>query len=251
MPEARHRIAAPILGLMPRDTLTREQIVRAAVEILDTEGVDGLSMRRLGTRLGSAATAVYWHVKSKDDLVVLAGDEVWGEVAMPDVAQVGWRAAAATMARDTYAMLLRHLWLVPAMSTHLIYGPGKARHDEHTLAVWEAAGFKGAEVDHAATAVLTFVVGTALAVASDAAWRARLRREGGDVEARVRETMESVAEIAVRFPHLKARLDVMEGVASGTLPDASFEFGLEAILDGLETRLAVRSVSDGPRARRA
>lgn len=238
-------------GLMPRDTLSRGQIVRAAIELLDAEGVDGLSMRRLGTRLGSAATAVYWHVKSKDDLVVLAGDEVWGEVAMPDVGQVGWRSAAATMARDTHAMLLRHLWLVPAMSTHVIYGPGKARHDDHTLAVWEAAGFRGADVDHAATAVLTFVVGAALAVASDAAWRARLRREGGDAEARVRETMESVADVAARFPRLRARMDVMEDVASGARSHAGFEFGLEAILDGLEARLTARSLSDGPRARRA
>src|SRR6266508_2568342 len=46
-------------GDMPRDTLTREQIVRAAIELMDAEGVEGLSMRRLGKRLGSAATAVF------------------------------------------------------------------------------------------------------------------------------------------------------------------------------------------------
>ena len=50
---------------MPRDTLTREQIVRAAIDLLDAEGLEGLNMRSLGTRLGSAATAVYWHVGSK------------------------------------------------------------------------------------------------------------------------------------------------------------------------------------------
>ena len=43
---------------MPRDTLTREQIVKAAIDLLDTEGLDGLNMRALGKRLGSAATAV-------------------------------------------------------------------------------------------------------------------------------------------------------------------------------------------------
>jgi AcrR family transcriptional regulator len=51
---------------MPRDTLTREQIVKAAMELLDDEGLEGLNMRALGRRLGSAATAVYWHVGSKD-----------------------------------------------------------------------------------------------------------------------------------------------------------------------------------------
>ena len=109
---------------MPRDTLTRDQIVRTAVAILDAEGVDGLSMRRLGAELGSAATAVYWHVRSKDDLVVLAGDQVWDEIELPDVGALGWRAAAAALANGAHAMVGRHGWLVSTMSTHLIYGPG-------------------------------------------------------------------------------------------------------------------------------
>ena len=65
---------------MPRDTLTRDQIVRTAVELLDAEGLEGLNMRALGKRLDSAATAVYWHVKNKDNLVLLATDQVWGEL---------------------------------------------------------------------------------------------------------------------------------------------------------------------------
>ncbi|MDF2710501.1 MAG: putative transcriptional regulator, TetR family, partial [Nonomuraea muscovyensis] len=79
---------------MPRDTLTRDQIVRTAVELLDEEGLDGLNMRSLGKRLGTVATAVYWHVKNKDDLVLLAGDHVWNEVELPDVDAVDWRTAA-------------------------------------------------------------------------------------------------------------------------------------------------------------
>ena len=60
------------LGRMPRDTLTRDQIVDAAVGLLDDEGLEGLNMRALGKRLGSAATAVYWHVGSKSNLIGLA-----------------------------------------------------------------------------------------------------------------------------------------------------------------------------------
>src|SRR5579859_7140401 len=56
----------PYGGDMPRDTLTLEQIVTAAVELLDAEGLEGLNMRALGSRLDSAATAVYWHVGSKE-----------------------------------------------------------------------------------------------------------------------------------------------------------------------------------------
>ncbi len=83
---------------MPRDTLTREQIVTAAIELMDADGLDGLNMRALGRRLGSAATAVYWHVGSKGNLIALAADQAWHEIALPDPATTGWRGAAAAMA---------------------------------------------------------------------------------------------------------------------------------------------------------
>jgi AcrR family transcriptional regulator len=219
---------------MPRDTLTRELIVQAAIEVLDAEGVEGLNMRRLGTQLGSAATAVYWHVKSKDELVVLAGDEVWSEIELPDPHQAGWRAAATTMAGNLHAMIVRHPWLLTAMSTHLIYGPGKARHDEHLLAVYEAAGFTGRHADRAVNTVFVFTLGQALGEASDVAWRRRLRRDGGDEEERLRDAFMWVTDIATRFPRLRARVEAL----SEAEPDESFEFGLQTILDGLEAQLA-------------
>src|SRR5262245_1377898 len=121
---------------MPRDTLTREQIVKAAIDLLDAEGLEGLNMRALGKRLGSAATAVYWHLGGKADLVALAGDRVWNEIALPDLAVTDWRAAAASMATDLYATLTRHPWLVQAFGSFVVYGPGKARYDDHGIAVY-------------------------------------------------------------------------------------------------------------------
>jgi len=225
---------------MPRDTLTREQIVRVAIELLDAEGLDGLSMRSLGNRLGSAATAVYWHVKSKDNLVVLAGDAVFNEIALPDPDTVGWRAAATTMALDTYAMVTRHSWLVPAMGTHLIYGPGKARHDDHGLAVYEAAGFADPDAEAALNTVFTFVLGRALGEAADAAWRTRLRRDGRDETEQARLVMAAVTDIAAEFPRLRARITAVGDADSANLTDPSITFGLRTILDGLEIRLTAR-----------
>src|SRR5262245_64211986 len=135
---------------MPRDTLTREQIVIAAIELLDRDGLEGLNMRALGTRLGAAATAVYWHVGSKANLLALAADQAWNEVARPDLAATDWRTAATSMATDLHAMLTRHPWLLQAFGSLLLYGSGKARHDDHTLAIYEAAGFTGVRADQAA-----------------------------------------------------------------------------------------------------
>ena len=128
---------------MPRDTLTRDQIVDAAIELLDRDGLEGLNMRALGHRLGSAATAVYWHVGRKDNLDRARRRRVWNGIGLPDPAAAGWRAAAAAMATDLHAMLTRHSWLVQAFGSQVLYGPGKASHDDHGLAVNEAAGFTG------------------------------------------------------------------------------------------------------------
>jgi AcrR family transcriptional regulator len=221
---------------MPRDTLTRERIVNAAIDLLDAEGLEGLNMLALGERLDSAATAVYWHVGSKANLIALAGDQAWTEIALPDLAATGWRTAATATATDLHAMLTRHPWLVQAFGAFPVFGPGKARHDDHTLAVFEAAGFAGEQADQAATAVFTFVLGNALGPAATASLARKLRHDGGNAGEPMRDLMANAREIAARFPRLRARLDTA-AAGYGAAPEGSFELGLNAILDGLEARL--------------
>lgn len=225
---------------MPRDTLTREQIVRTAIELLDAEGLEGLNMRNLGMRLGSAATAVYWHVKSKDNLLVLAGDEVWHEIELPDLDATDWRTAATTMANNLYAMFTRHPWLLQAFGSHLFYGSGKARHDDHNLAIYEMAGFAGAEADQAGATVFMFVLGSAMGVSASVSLKRRLSRDGGDPEELIRETIAKASEVAMKFPRLRARIEGAPDIDYAAAPDKSFEFGLQAIFDGLDAQLASR-----------
>ncbi|MFE7585958.1 TetR/AcrR family transcriptional regulator [Streptomyces gardneri] len=224
---------------MPRPTLTREQIVRTAVELLDTDGLEGLNMRSLGQRLNSAATAVYWHVKNKDNLVTLAGDQVWDEIRLPDLDAVDWRTAAVTMAEDLYAMFARHPWLVQAFATHLFHGEGKARHDDHNLAVYEAAGFAGPAADRAAAAVFTYVLGNASSAAATTSLTRRIEREGGDAEEVFTATMKEAVEVAGRFPRLRSRIEAATTESTGyaDAPDDTFAYGLHSLLDGLTARL--------------
>jgi AcrR family transcriptional regulator len=222
---------------MPRDALTREQIVSTAIELLDAEGLAGLNMRALGKRLGSAATAVYWHVGSKDNLIALAADQMWNTIALPDLGAVGWRTATIAMATDLYAMVTRHPWLVQAISSHVLYGTGKARHDDHILAVYEAAGFTGPQADQAAATVFTFVLGNALGPAAAAALARKLGRDGGET---VEDGVAKAREVAAEFPRLRARLGTA-ATDHGAGPAGTFEFGLQVILDGLEARLTARS----------
>jgi AcrR family transcriptional regulator len=224
---------------MPRDTLTSEQIVKTAIDLLDAEGLEGLNMRALGNRLGSAATAVYWHVGSKSNLIALAGDQAWNEIALPDLTAIDWRTAATRMATGLHAMLTRHPWLVQSFGSFLLFGPGKARHDDHTLAIYEAAGFTGARADQAATSVFTFVLGNALGPAAAASLTRKLSRDGGNADELMRDHMAKAREIATQFPRLRARLGTAAAAYSAA-PEGSFEFGLQAILDGLEAQLHTR-----------
>jgi AcrR family transcriptional regulator len=220
-----------------RDALSREQIIKAAIEVLDAEGLEGLNMRRLGNQLGSAPTAVYWHVASKDELVVLAADELWDEIGRPDPDVVGWREAAAIMARDLYAMITRHLWLAQAMGAYFIFGPRKASHDDHAVGIYEAAGFSGSQVGAAMNTVGMYVTGCAV---RDAAEAAVLRRLGPDADSQaeqLRTIMKQVAETAMDYPRLRARAEAYRD-ADLARTDRGFEWGLDVVLDGLQARLA-------------
>jgi AcrR family transcriptional regulator len=221
---------------MPRDRLSREQIVNAAIDLLDTEGLEGLNMRALGQRLGSAATAVYWHVGSKENLIALAADHAWHEIPLPDPAAAGWRPAATAMAASLHALLTRHPWLVLAFGSQAIYGPGKARHDDHSLAIYEAAGFIGPQADQAMTAVFTYVLGNALGPAAAASLTRKLNRDSANASQLMYDHMAKAREIVSRFPRLRLRLDTA-ATEHGAAPEHSFEFGLHAILDGLEAQL--------------
>jgi AcrR family transcriptional regulator len=226
---------------MARKALTRERIVQAAIELLDSEGLQGLNMRTLGDRLESAATAVYWHVQNKDNLVELACDQVWYEVELPSLEEHTWREAGMLMAKSEFEMMVRHPWLVQAFGTHLMGGRGKARHDDHTLAVYEHAGLIGSQADQAAGTVFTFVLGNAIGEAAAVSLRRRLSREGSDADKLIAAAIAQQGEIAKEFPRLQARVATIADADYSTAPDQSFEFGLQAIFDGLQERMAARS----------
>ena len=130
------------------------------------------------------------------------------------------------------------LGVLQAFGSFLMFGSGKARHDDHSLAIYEAAGFTGARADQAAASVFTFVLGNALGTAAEASLTRKLSRSGGNARELLSEHLAQAVAIAAQFPRLGARLDVGAAATDyGAAPEGSFEFGLRAILDGLEARL--------------
>ena len=208
----------------------------AAIALLDEEGVDGLNMRDLGQRLGAAATAVYWHVSSKDNVIALATDAVWAEIAVPPAPRPGmWRPSAEAFARSAYDMVCRHPWLWPAISASFAYGVGMARHQEQTYAIFQAAGFEGRELDGAVNTYSVFIFGASQGVAAAFALRARLKRSGEDAQHLMAELNQRAEAVATAFPALRERMAAHSHAPLSD--DDRFAFGLAVVLDGLEARL--------------
>jgi AcrR family transcriptional regulator len=217
--------------------LSREHIVAEAVRLLDEEGIDALSMRRLGGRLGSAATSLYRHVANKDELFELAVDAVYGELALPEIGDpAAWRATVAQVAQELRATILRHPWIAAKLGeVGLSYlGPNVLRRSEHLLGVFEGAGFPLKEAELAMNTVTAYVLGVST---SEAAWLSMVARSGESPQEWA-ERLWPAAERAVRdFPRLRARY--AEQRAAGVAQDNEdfFDYGLQRVLDGLESRL--------------
>ncbi|GAA1564964.1 TetR/AcrR family transcriptional regulator [Kribbella hippodromi] len=218
--------------------LTQEQIVTEAIRILDADGMEALTMRKLGAALGAVATAVYWHVANKDELLELVVDHVYGEVDVPEVTdRAEWRPAAEHAARSLRAMIVRHPWVAATLAdVGMNYlGPNVMRGSDAMLGVYLAAGFELNEADQASKTVLGYVIGFA---SIEAATVSKLKRSGLDMAAWQAE----VWPVAVRAAEPYARLRALYAANSGSDLEAggedTFSYGLTSILDGLEARSA-------------
>ncbi|TDD73823.1 TetR/AcrR family transcriptional regulator [Actinomadura rubrisoli] len=222
--------------------LSRGQIVSAALELLDAQGIDALSMRKLGTRLNAGATSMYTHVANKDELIELVVDKVYGEVEVPSADDpAGWRAAITRCARSMRATLLRHPWIVSVQGeVGVAYlGPNVMRQNEAILAVFEQGGFTLEAADRALNTVVAYVIGVST---SEAAWLTTLARSGKS-EQEWAESLWPTAEKAARdYPRLGKLYAAQRNQNMSATRDAEFDSGLECILDGLAARFAPQEV---------
>ena len=217
--------------------LTQQQIVAEAIKLLDADGLEALTMRKLGAALGAVATAVYWHVANKDELLELVVDEVYGEVEVPRVADPSeWRPAAEAAARSVRAMIVRHPWVAPTLAdVGMNYlGPNLMRISDDLLGTYLAAGFELIEADQAANTVLGYVIGVA---SVEAATVTKLKRTGKDMAAWQAEVWPAAVKAAEPYPHMRALYAANSNTDLEAGGEDSFSYGLARILDGLETRL--------------
>jgi AcrR family transcriptional regulator len=123
-----------------RDPITAEAITEAAIKILDSEGLEGLSMRRVADALHTGPASLYWHVGNKDGLLDLVFDQIIGEMGVPRPDGAHWKEQLKQIALSQRATILRHRDLVAISMGRIPMGPHALRYTEQVVGVLRAGG---------------------------------------------------------------------------------------------------------------
>ncbi|MEO5755380.1 MAG: TetR/AcrR family transcriptional regulator C-terminal domain-containing protein [Mesorhizobium sp.] len=200
--------------------LSRERIVATAVDLLDAQGTDGLTMRRLADRLGSGVMSLYWHVDNKEDVFDLALDQVLEHRGPPQTAEFqDWRGEVVHMLEDWRASMLRHPWSVSLLPARAL-GPNILSRLELLSKTLSRAGVADADLNVAMWSLWNYVMGATIT-------RVSFGRSDDDRAA----AQQRLAALGERYPTIERSRLLLDNDWEG-----AFRKGLGVLLDGLSPR---------------
>ena len=217
-----------------RAPLTRERVLRAAIELADDGGIEALSMRKLARELGVEAMSLYNHVRNKSDLVEAMVDLVVGEIELPD--EPDWERAIRRCAISAYDTYLRHPW-----ACSLVMAPGnirleqnpRLRYMEWLLGRLVEAGFSPELTYRGYHALDSHILGFTMWYLGHSAGRDDVTA-GEDPEEFVAKLVPQLR--AGGYPRIAEHAE-QHVSAPWRESLREFEFGLDLILDGLKQAL--------------
>lgn len=203
--------------------LSLDRIVATAVDLLDADGISGLSMRKLAERLGAGAMSLYWHVANKEAVFDLALDAVL-EYGGPQAAETrDWRDEIHAMLEDWRACMLRHPWSISLLPRRAL-GPNILFRLEMLGASLSRAGVAPADLNAALWSLWNYVMGATIT-------RGSFERSADDLAA----AQQSLAGLSGRYPTIERSRLLLDSDWDG-----AFRTGLDFLLDGLAPGSAQR-----------
>lgn len=200
--------------------LSLDRIVATAVELLDAQGLDGLTMRRLGDRLGAGTMSLYWHVDNKEQVLDLALDSVLAYHGPAERTEAqDWHGRVLHMLEDWRAAMLRHPWSAALLSRRSL-GPNILTRLELLSGALSRAGVPEAALNVAIWSLWNHVMGATITRASF----------GPSDEDRI-AAQARLAELGERYPNIERSRLLLDDDWDGT-----FRQGLAFLLDGLASR---------------
>jgi AcrR family transcriptional regulator len=203
--------------------LSRDRVLRAAIALADSGGIESLTMRKLGVELGVEAMSLYNHVANKSDLLDGMIDIVFTEIELP--ADGDWRTGLRRRAVSAREVLARHRWATTLMESRTTPGPATLRHHDAVIGALRGAGFSIELAAHAYSLLDSYVYGFAVQ-------ESNLPFDTPEDTAQLAESI--MGRFASgQYPHL-TELTVEHVLRPGYDYGDEFAFGLDLILDGLE-----------------
>ncbi|WP_349409851.1 TetR/AcrR family transcriptional regulator C-terminal domain-containing protein [Pseudalkalibacillus sp. SCS-8] len=203
--------------------LNKDQIVRSAINLLQKDGIHGLSMRKLADALGVKAASLYWHVKNKSDLLQLIAEKITSEVDLPSSGS--WDEQLKQIAVQYRKVLHSIRDSAEIMEDTVPLTPQRIRLIEHVYQQLLAAGFPKQSVPYIASLYNNFI----LSFVQD--------------EIRVSNHLEEDENpfSSIDIERYSLFMDVNRSVGKENT-EVQFQFGLDVFLEGLKAKR--REVSD-------
>ncbi|MFG3024761.1 TetR/AcrR family transcriptional regulator [Streptomyces sp. NPDC048254] len=218
--------------------LDRDRITSVSVRLLDSDGLDKFSMRRLAAELNVTAMSVYWYVDTKDDLLELALDAAFGELRLPEAADSDWREQLRALATEYRTLLVRHPWLSPLAGRYLNIGPHSLAFSRVVQQVVRRAGLPAHGVTGAISAVFQFVYGYGTI---EGHFAERVAAAGLTPDEYFSTTMTAVTEAPETAEIIEESKDLMAARGGDTVAemlDRDFTFALDLLIAGIDAMVA-------------
>ncbi|MFJ8645185.1 TetR/AcrR family transcriptional regulator [Streptomyces sp. NPDC093546] len=219
--------------------LDRDRITAAAVRLLDAEGLAKFSMRRLAAELNVTAMSVYWYVDTKDDLLELAIDAVFGELELPDPAGgEDWRGELRALAAGYRALLVRHPWVSPLVGRFLNIGPHSTAFALRVQRLIGSTGLPPYAQTGATQAVFQFVYGFGTV---EGQFMQRCASAGMSQDEYYREALAAIQEQPGLEEDFRTATELMEARGGDTVDEMrerDFDFALKLLIAGIEAMTA-------------
>lgn len=225
------------------DGLDREKIIEAAVRLLDAEGAGRFSMRKLASELNVTAMSLYWYVDTKDDLLELALDSVFGTFPLP-VDEVmaeparDWRERLRALATAYRGLLVRHPWVPGLIGTYLNIGPHSMAFSHAVQDVMRSTGLPLQGQMGGVSAVFQFVYGFGTI---EGHFVQRCQEAGLSQDAYFRRAMGSIGErpdVAESFGYATELMEARAGQTVEEMRERDFGFALDLLVAGIEAMVA-------------
>lgn len=204
-----------------RVALTRDRIVRAAIELIERDGAEALSMRRVAAELGVAVMSLYNHVNAKAALLDGVAEHILSGMILADDPAMHWTERARVLIRAFRKVAHDHPRCVTVVMTRKVDAPSAMVPVEHALAIADDAGFDGATAVRIMRAMMAYAIGAQMREVGAAKMLDYLP-EGADDRFGFLEPE--------RFPHvLSLRRELLAHD-----PETDFEFGLDLLIHALD-----------------